>query len=131
MNLHGSRVIVTQSIFKTGAPARRFGRQPAQSEKERRKIEPRIESATAVETDLLSIQFIEIMKYSAVREAFVIIERMFEQAYETRITIEHQVFADQTRRIGQANWELFVRGVQHQSGILRARPPHHDGPHPP
>src|SRR5712691_8412657 len=130
MNFHGSRVIVTQSIFKTGAPARRFGRQPSQSEKVRRKIETRIESATAVETDLLGIQFIEIMKDSAVREAFVIIERMFEQAHATGITIEHQVFADQTRRIGPAVWKLFVGGVQQQSRSLRAVRADHDGLRP-
>ena len=79
MNFHGSRIIVAQSGFKTAAPAGRLWRETAQGKEERREIEARIETPTAAKTDLLGIQFVEIMKDSAVRKTFVVVKWMFKK----------------------------------------------------
>src|SRR5258708_21275578 len=127
MNFHGSCEVVTQSILKASAPAGRVGRQTSQGEKVRRKVETRIESPAAVKTDILGVQFVEIMKDSVVREAFVIVERMLEETYTARITIEHQVFADETGRVGETIGKLFVGREQQQTRGLRAVRADYDG----
>src|SRR6266849_2479649 len=106
MNFHGAREGVTQSGLKTAAPSGRLRRKATQREKEWCEIETRIESPTAVETGLLRVQFVEIMQNSAIRIAFVVVERMFEETDTASAAVEHQVFPDETGRVGQAVWKL-------------------------
>src|SRR5208283_6087064 len=120
MNFHGSREVVTQSGLETATPAGRLWWETTQGKEKRSEIEARIETPAAVKADLLGIQFVEIMQDSAVCETFVIVERMFKKAHATGVAINHQVFSNQTGRIGQAVGKLPIGRKQEQARGLRA-----------
>ena len=54
------------------------GRETAESETDRSHVEARVESAAAVETNFIGIEFVEIVEDAADGEAFVIVERLLE-----------------------------------------------------
>jgi len=92
-----------------------------------RKIETRVNSATAVETDFLRVEFVKVMKDAADREAFVVVERFVENAHRNATAIEHEILANKAAGIRQAVGKLFVRGEQQQAWSFRSVRANHDG----
>src|SRR6267378_3194874 len=88
-NLHGAIEIVSKSGFEVLAPVRRIRRESAESKADGSEIEARVETATAVETDLVVIELIKIVEDAADREAFVVIERMLKLGKYGAAAIEH------------------------------------------
>src|ERR1700730_372394 len=60
------------------------------------------------------------MQNPAVRKTFVIVERMLEETHTASVAIEHQVFPNETGRVGQTVGKLLVGGEQEQAWGLRA-----------
>src|SRR5208337_2179544 len=69
-NLHRAGEILLQRLLEFFSPARRAWRQSTHGKTHGGEIEACIESATAVKTQLLRIQFVEVMKDAADRVAF-------------------------------------------------------------
>src|SRR5215472_1817809 len=70
-NLQCAREIVVQCFFEFFAPPGRIRWQSTRCESRRREIKPRVQSAPAIKSQLLVVEFVKIMKDSANAEAFV------------------------------------------------------------
>src|SRR6267143_576921 len=88
-NLHGAIEIVRESGFEVFAPARRIGWESAESKADGSEVEARVQTATPVETDLIVIELIEIMKNAADGEAFVVVEGVLKLAKYGAAAIKH------------------------------------------
>src|SRR5713226_6242043 len=97
--------IVAQGILKAPAPARRIRRKSAgrpahwvstHRKSDGREIETGVEPAASIESGLLRVKFVKVVEDAAIGIPLVIVQRMFKQRQHVSVTIEHQVFADQT-----------------------------------
>src|SRR6266851_978179 len=59
-------------------------------------IETGVEPAASIESGLLRVKFVKVVEDAAIGIPLVIVQRMFKQRQHVSVTIEHQVFADQT-----------------------------------
>src|SRR6266567_4149300 len=83
-------------------------------------IEARVEAASAVESDLVVIELIKIMKDAADGVAFVIVERILKLPKHGAAAIKHQILAHEAARVGKAVRELLVGRKQEQARSLRS-----------
>src|ERR1700674_1411011 len=88
-NLHGAIEIVSEGCFEVLAPAGRIRAEAAKCKADGSEIEARVETATAVEADLIVIEFIKIVEDAADGEALVIVERMLKLGKDWAAAIEH------------------------------------------
>src|ERR1700693_3018978 len=88
-NLHGAIEIVSESGLEVLAPTRRIGRESAESKADGSEIEARVETATAVETDLIVIKLVKIVEDAADSEALVVVKRMLKLDKYGAAAIEH------------------------------------------
>src|SRR5436190_10288627 len=72
-NLHSAVEILCQRGLEVLSPARRSGRQPAESKRYWREIEACVKSASAVEANFLWIEFVEIVQHPAHRVTLVVV----------------------------------------------------------
>src|SRR6267143_3665921 len=119
-DFHGAREIVCQGGLEILTPSRRSRRETAHRKTDGCEIDSRVKSAPAVESDLLWIEFVEIVQYAANGVALVFVEGMLVQAGYRRVGIEHKVFANDPARIREAVRKLFIRRKQKQSWSLGA-----------
>ena len=80
----------------------------------------RVQAAAAVESDLLRIQFVEIMKDPTDSKALVVIDRLIENADGNSAAVEHQILADLATRVGKAVGKLAGGRKEQQTRRLRA-----------
>src|ERR1700730_2197180 len=114
-NLHGAREIVAQNILEALAPSRRAWRKAAQGEADGRHIETGVETAAAVETDFVGIEFVKIVENAADCETFVVVERMFEYAHGHGAAVEHEMLADFAAAVSEAVGKLCIGGEEKEA----------------
>src|SRR6266850_4866866 len=88
-DLHGAIEIVGESGFEVLAPTRGTGRESAESKADGSEIEARVETATAVETDLIVIKLIKIVEDAADGVAFVVVEGILKLGKYGAAAVEH------------------------------------------
>src|SRR5215472_14403648 len=119
-NLQCAREVVVQRFFEFFAPPGRIRWQSTRCESRRREIKPRVQSAPAIKSQLLVVEFVKIMKDSANAEAFVVIEGLFEYPECQGAAVRHQIFSYQPAGIRQSVRTLRRTRQQQQSRCLRA-----------
>src|SRR5882724_1363234 len=119
--------IVGKSSLELFSPARSSGRQSAQSKSDRRHVEAGVETAAAVEADLVGVELVEIVQDAADGKAFVIVELFVENADGNGAGVKHQILADVAAGIGQAIREFIGSGKQEEPRRFRAIRGENDG----
>src|SRR5207244_7614004 len=112
--------IVGKSSLELFSPARSSGRQSAQSKSDRRHVEAGVETAAAVEADLVGVELVEIVQDAADGKAFVIVELFVENADGNGAGVKHQILADVAAGIGQAIRKFIGSGKQEEPRRFRA-----------
>src|SRR3989442_5373789 len=85
--------IVGKSSLKLFSPARSSGRQSAQSKSERRHVDAGVETAAAVEADLVGVELVEIMQDAADGKAFVTLQLFGAKAYGNSAGVKHPILS--------------------------------------
>ena len=98
-HFHRASKILRQRFLKCTSPLRRVRRQAVQRESDWSGVKSRVQAAATAKSDFLRIQLVKIVENAAYREAFVIVQRMFEYAQGNRAAVQHQILAYHTAGI--------------------------------
>src|SRR6266568_691736 len=119
-NLHSAIEAMCERCLEVLAPARRVGRESAERKPDGSEIEARVEAASPVESNLIVIELIKIVKDATDGVAFVIVERILKLPKHGAAAIKHQILPHEAARVGQAVRELLVGREQEQARSLRS-----------